>query len=258
MRYKENNTVHLATKHRGKTAFFLSLVLFFLTISAKAQYSVGTTGLLNIPTADMQTDGLFMAGGNYLPQQMMPEAWDYNTGNYFVNITFLPFVEVAYRCTLLRGEFKAGNKWQQDRSVSLRLRPLKEGRWWPSVVVGSNDAFTTGELNMFSEAKGNRFFSSVYGVATKHIVFLGNDLGVTLGGNIPFRENSYKRGVFGGVSYRPAFLRPITLMVEYDTTDSVNVGLSAYLFNHLSVYAFCYDFRAVSGGLRYDFRLIRK
>lgn len=250
--------MHLGTKHRGKTILLLFFLFLFQTFSVRAQYSMGTTGLLNIPTADMQTDGLFMAGGNYLPQQMMPETWDYNTGNYFVNITFLPFVEVAYRCTFLRGEFKAGNKWQQDRSVSLRLRPLKEGRWWPSVVVGSNDAFTTGELNMFSEVKGNRFFSSVFGVATKHIVFGGNDLGVTFGGNIPFRENSYKRGVFGGVSYRPAFLQPVTLMVEYDTTDAVNIGMSAHLFNHFSVYAFCYDFRAVSGGLRYEFQLIRK
>lgn len=67
-----------------------------------AQRSLGTSGLLNIPSADMQEDGTFMAGGNYLPEEMLPREWGYNSGNYFVNLTFLPFMEVAYRCTLLK------------------------------------------------------------------------------------------------------------------------------------------------------------
>lgn len=135
-----------------------------------AQYSLGVTGLLTIPTADMQADGTFMGGADFLPEAMMPSNWDYNTGNYFVNITFLPFVEVAYRCTLLHGEFEKGSKWNQDRSVSLRLRPLKEGKWWPAIVVGSNDAFTTGELNMFKSAAGNRF-SRLYMLSGQSICY---------------------------------------------------------------------------------------
>ena len=74
----------------------LSIVNSHLSI---AQRSLGVSGLLNIPSADMQEDGTFMAGGNYLPQEMLPQEWGYNSGNYFVNLTFLPFMEVAYRCT---------------------------------------------------------------------------------------------------------------------------------------------------------------
>ena len=72
----------------------LSIVNSHLSI---AQRSLGVSGLLNIPSADMQEDGTFMAGGNYLPQEMLPQEWGYNSGNYFVNLTFLPFMEVAYR-----------------------------------------------------------------------------------------------------------------------------------------------------------------
>ena len=79
--------------------YSIMLVLCILVVYAQAQRSMGTTGQLNIPTADMQPDGTFIAGGNFMPQEMMPEAWDYSTGNYFVNMTFLPFLEVAYRCT---------------------------------------------------------------------------------------------------------------------------------------------------------------
>ena len=35
--------------------------------SLYAQHSMGVTGLLNIPTADMQVDGTFMVGSKYLP-----------------------------------------------------------------------------------------------------------------------------------------------------------------------------------------------
>ena len=224
----------------------LSIVNSHLSI---AQRSLGVSGLLNIPSADMQEDGTFMAGGNYLPQEMLPQEWGYNSGNYFVNLTFLTFMEVAYRCTLLKVE--STGKWNQDRSVSLRLRPLKEGKWWPSVVIGSNDLLTTGELNPFLDSGGNRYFSSVYAVGTKHFGFYGHDIGVTVGGHVPFRSRSENKGVFGGVSYRPAFLKPLEVMAEYDS-KVVNMGVSARLFDHFSLYAYCYDFKTVAGGIRYE------
>ena len=224
----------------------LSACWLLMAVGLHAQHSMGVTGLLNIPTADMQADGTFMAGGNYLPEQMLPEHWDYNSGNYFLNMTFLPCLEIGYRCTLLK--LKTG-KWNQDRSVSLRIRPLKEGKYWPSVVVGSNDALTTGQLNTFSEVTGNRYFSSVYGVATKHFLPGGHDLAFTFGWNIPFRKHAVRDGVFGGMSYSPAFCRPLSLMAEYDG-NAVNMGGSVRLFNHFTVHVFCYDLEAVSCGVR--------
>lgn len=219
---------------------------------------MGVTGGWMIPTADMQADGTFMMGGNYLPKEIMPASWDYNTGNYFVNLTFLPFMELAYRCTFLKGDFKFDNKWQQDRSVSVRLRPLKEGRYWPSVVVGSNDAFTTGEINVLQEYDGgNRYFSSVYAVATKHVIFEGHNLGLTVGVNMLTSGKSEREGVFAGISYVPSFCNQVSLIAEYDA-QAINAGVSGRLFNHFSLYAFCHDFKAVSGGLRYEFKLFTR
>lgn len=202
----------------------------------------------------MQADGTYMAGINYLPKETLPDSWNYNTGNYFLNLTFLPFLEIAYRCTMFHGDFGKGNNWQQDRSVSLRVRPLKEGRWRPSVVLGSNDVFTTGHLNPLSEIEGNRFFSSIYGVMTKHLAWNGHDFSFSFGGNIPFYKDSYRKGLFGGVCYRPSFFRTAALMVDYDT-DALAVGASVCLFSHLSIHLFCYNFSTISGGIRYEFKL---
>ena len=235
----------------GKKAFFIFiLTLFFYKV--EAQYSMGVTGLLNIPTADMQRDGTVMLGGNYLPKEMLPTHWDYNSGNYFVNATFFPWLELAYRCTLMK--VRETGKWNQDRSVSIRLRPLKEGKWWPAIVIGSNDVLTTNELNTFKDPGGTRYFSSVFAVGTKHFLLGGHDWGITIGGHIPFRSASTRKGVFGGVQYRPAFFRDFSLMAEYDS-DAVNVGASVRLFGHLSAYVFCYDFQNVCGGLRYEIEL---
>lgn len=229
------------------------LITFVSIIPVYAQYSMGVTGLLNIPSADMQPDGLFMAGGNFLPNEMMPDVWNYNTGNYFMNITFFSFMEVAYRCTLMKGEVKAGQRREQDRSVTLRLRPLKEGIYRPAIVVGSNDIINTSELNPL-KSSGNRYFASAYTVATKHVELDGHLLGFTLGGYF-FSRHSFSRSVFGGMRYTPSFLKPVNLLAEYDT-NGINIGVTARLFGHFSAHLFSYDFKVVSGGLRYEFQLI--
>lgn len=55
--------------------------LLCCVLKAQAQYSMGNTGQLNIPTADMQEAGTFMGGGNYLPDGMTP--FNFNTGKLF-------------------------------------------------------------------------------------------------------------------------------------------------------------------------------
>ena len=59
-------------------------LLFFVMIGAvHAQFTYGTTGLLNMPTADMQRDKTFMFGGGFLEKHATPARWTYNTFNYF-------------------------------------------------------------------------------------------------------------------------------------------------------------------------------
>ena len=41
-------------------------IAIFYLLQADAQINYGTTGLMNMPTADMQRDKTFMAGGNWL------------------------------------------------------------------------------------------------------------------------------------------------------------------------------------------------
>ena len=53
----------------------------------RAQYVYGTTGLLHAPSADMQRDKTFLCGFSYLQVAATPKHWNYDTWNYYINIT---------------------------------------------------------------------------------------------------------------------------------------------------------------------------
>ena len=70
----------------------LLVFLFFIPVTVISQINYGTTGLMNMPTADMQRDKTFMAGGNWLNHHATVPRWWYDTWNYYINITFLPLI----------------------------------------------------------------------------------------------------------------------------------------------------------------------
>ena len=180
---------------------FISLFLFIVqTVTAQINY--GTTGLMNLPTADMQRDKTFMAGGNWLNHHATVPRWWYDTWNYYINITIFPWLEAGYLCTGHKAvPTDYGNNsgyWvpstygkftNQDRSFHFRLRVWKEG-WWkpwtPQVVIGANDAIgdsaNGGSLsNQQNQDYGNGFWNRYYLAITKHVNF--DNIG-TLGAHI--------------------------------------------------------------------------
>lgn len=234
----------------------LTFLLLFLPCSfLHAQYSLGTVGMLNIPTAEMQEAGTFMGGGNFLPKEINPERFKYNTGNYFIEFTFFSFLELTYRETLCQSDYmvKSTKLKQQDRSYSIRLRPLKEGKYYPAIVVGANDPIAD---------KGANTYQSYYAVATKGFELKGeNRINITAGYYIPGKNNDKHNwgnqydGIFGGICYMPGFCTQLKFMAEYDSTG-FNIGASALLWKHLSLHVFTREFNCVSGGIRYECTLI--
>lgn len=162
--------------------------LFFLPIKVFAQFTYGTTGLIDMPTADMQEQKTLMLGASFLEKHSTPARWDYNTYNYYLNITFFPWLEVAYDCTLHKAlpydpaygsgfwaPYTYGKFVNQDRNFALRLRVWKEG-WWkdwtPQIVVGANDAvhdsWTRGNKFSMTSQRANGFMNRWYLAVSKH------------------------------------------------------------------------------------------
>lgn len=233
--------------------FFIIFVLMLSIYGARSQTIMGTTGWLNMPTADMQKDGTFIAGGSYLNGEYIKTygGGDYNALTYYLNITFLPFLEVSFGNTHLLN-YNEGNA-TVDRRFSVRLRAVREREFIPAVVIGAHDVFSS----ISREANTNQYFSSLYIVATKNIPVKRSEFGITLGyGFNAFRNNQFV-GFFGGVSFSPSFLRQLTLIAEYDA-ESFNLGGNILFFKHLFVYAMVKDFKNFSGGIAYRIYLLNK
>ena len=217
--------------------------LLLLTGVLKAQFTYGTTGLLHMPTADMQKDKTFMFGGSYLNSHATPSTWYYDTYNYYINITFFPWLEVGYTCTLFSAEWLGVDKYgysgftNQDRNFSGRLRLWKEGwlkEWTPQIVVGGNDVLHGsghgGDIGTV-EGGGNTFYQRYYAAVTKHLFWYG-EWGIHAAYVYSKRIGHKFNGVAVGVDYQFALpgeepwqkaVNGLNLMAEYDS-KFVNIG----------------------------------
>lgn len=262
---------------RETIILFMTIVVLFTTMSLSAQQYTGMTGLIHTPSAEMNDAGTVRIGAHFLNREFTPEVFDfmgkYHTGDYYLDLTPFSWIELAYTCTLQKGYRRDGNAnivndgktryYYQDRYFSVKLRPLKEGRWWPAVAIGTNDPVGThGDKGTAheGEAPGNgdgksQYFSNYYVAATKHFGCRAGELGV----HIAYRKfkrayNSHWDGMVGGVTFCPAFARNLRAIVEYSGND-INVGADCLLWKHLLVQASLQNGKYLSGGVCFQMNL---
>ncbi len=116
----------------------------------------GMTGLIDMPTAEMQPDGEISFTTSYFA------GYHRNTAT----VQILPAVEAAFRYSVLDDLAGFGENLY-DRSFDIKLRLMHEGPIWPSVSIGLQDFLGTG------------VYSGEYLVATKSL--LDGDIKVTGG-----------------------------------------------------------------------------
>ena len=231
-------------------------------LALSAQLTYGTTGLLHAPSAEMQRDKTVMIGGNFLNKEITPPTWYYHTYNYYLNVTIMPWLEVAYTCTLFKAEALGLKPYgytgftNQDRYFSVRLRALKEGQFWkytPAVVLGTSDPFTSSG-DVIASDKGNGYYSRFYIAATKHIRIGKETLGVHLSYLYNRRIEYHLNGIAAGITYNPSFHPQLRLIAEYDSKDFA-LGATYLLFNHLHAQIELQRMKYFTGGLTFQFRL---
>lgn len=227
----------------------LIILLITLSLETFGQFTYGTTGLLNMPTAEMQQDKTFMFGGSFLEKHTTPPHWSYDTFNYYINITFFPFLEVGYICTLHKAlygskyypKFVWGKFSNQDRNFAVRLRVWKEG-WWkswtPQIVFGANDfasdSWHGGSIAAASEMEGNGFYNRYYLAVTKRFKWYG-EWGAHLAYLYNRRKDYHFNGPALGINFHPTFHTPLNFMAEYDS-KSINIGVGYSIWkDHINI-----------------------
>ena len=241
------------------------VMAFLWAASAMAQQYTSLSGLIHVPSADMCPEGEARIGVHYLHEGMLPNGLavkgeKYNSGSAYLSVTPFSWVEIGYTFTLMKGrkqdlnnpEDKRIGYYHKDRHLSIKVRPLKEGKWWPSVAIGSDDPVNSKGLE---DAK-HQYFCNYYVTATKHVDFKGHIVGAHLAYRKWKRDNNSRwNGVVGGITYQPAFQQNLRLIAEY-TGNEVNVGLDWKLFKHLLVQTSLQDGKYFSGGLCFCLNLL--
>lgn len=245
---------------------FLSLFLLLLLPMANsyiiAQQYAGMTGLLHVPSAEMDTIVNFRLGVHAIPTDMMPdgirfEGEKYASSNWYVSAMPLKWLEVGYSVTLMKFRKNLDKEsdeigfYSKDRYFSLHLRLLNEGRYWPSVVIGGNDVI--GQRDGDSESF---YFRNFYLATSKH---LDLPFGV-VGGHLTYRKwtrsyNSRWDGVVGGITLRPSIYSPLRAIAEYDG-DGINIGADCMLFRYVLLQASLIKCRylSVGGAIRIELK----
>lgn len=252
------------------------LLIMLVNLSAMAQQYTGTTGLIHTPSAEMNEAGTARIGAHFLNKEFTPKTFEfkgkYHTADYYLSITPFSWVEVAYTCTLQKNYRRDGNAniisdetryYYQDRYFSIKLRPLKEGKWWPAIAIGANDPIgTDGDKGTANEGEEptngdgkSQYFSNYYISASKHILLHDEEFGIHLSYRHWKRSyNSKWNGIVGGVTYRPSFYKDLRGIVEW-TGNEVNVGADCLLWKHLLLQASLQDGKYFSGGMCFQMNL---
>ena len=202
----------------------------------------GMTGLIDMPTADMQPDGQLTVTASYFGGFLR------NT----ISAQFLPGVEAAFRYSILEDFFvpNAAQPSLFDRSFDVKVRLLPETERWPALAVGLQDLLGTGiysgeyivatkgvdagEFGAFRLTGGvgwGRFadlngVNNPFGAVNAKFRSRGNDFGT--GGNVNFGQyfQGSEVGFFGGIEWQTP-IEDLTAKVEYSPDRYVRESLNS-------------------------------
>jgi hypothetical protein len=263
-----------------KLLILAAMLLLGGVIPAQAQFADSSTGLLQMPTAEMQDDGTFMITNNFLNQHALPTSgWNYNTFQYGFAVSFWGRIEVGYVCTIFNGAWDPDpNKtWRQsvmrnqDRHFTGRVCLLREGefgqKWIPALVVGASDPFTGGSTDYLTPGKvdgvANGYFNRYFVVMSKHFLTPWGGIGAHAGYQYNRRDDYPINGPCAGINWSPIWLQNhsildgVNLIAEYDSR-TVNLGFIASIWqNRFEAMFELQNFRWVNFGLRYKLRIKR-
>ena len=230
------------------------ILVMLLPMYLSAQQYSSLSGLIHVPSADMYPAGEARAGAHFLHKEFMTEGefhysgYKFNTPNCYLGITPFSWLELGFTMTFMKYSKEEGTAREdlkfdrKDRYFSVKVRPLKEGKWWPAVALGSNDPISTTDGE-------TQYFANYFVALTKHFDIKGH----ILGAHVSYRHwkqdyNEKWNGVVGGITYQPSFQQNLRVIAEY-TGDDFNVGFDWKLWKHILIQSSLQNGKYFSGGV---------
>lgn len=252
-----------------KTLLLICCSLVFSPSVCVAQLYTGMSGLIKNPSADMNETGEAVIAAYFLNRHFTPgsdgdtygfafEGNKYDTFGFSIALTPFSWMEIGYTMTLQKTIAEGHTKPkfnQKDRFISVKFLPLKEGKYWPAIAIGSNDFIGSALRRRGQGGSGAGYFCNYYIVASKHFIPKGQDIGVSLGYRyVPVRFGKRWQGVIAGVTWRPKWVKNLRVMAEW-TGHEANIGVDCLLWKHLFLQFAMVGCRYPTGGIAYQVNL---
>lgn len=238
-----------------KRHIIIYIALLLVSIRMTAQQHVGMAGMIHVPTADFDSVGVARVGAQYVPKEMIPDRMTcdgekFNSLTNYLSITPFHWIEIGYGYTLWKMHknkdvTQSTGFYTKDRYFSVAIRPLREGRYWPSVAIGANDFWGSSD----NGESGSKYYQNFYLALSKHFEVKRQRIGVHVTYRKWKRDYNHKwDGVVGGVTFNPSFYRPLRVIAEWDGSG-VNTGLDCRLFKYVLVQTALVHGKYFTGGL---------
>jgi len=204
----------------------ITFLCFVFILELNAQNITGLPGLVSIPTAEINGDGVLTLGVSYFDKDYLNlYRQNYDGLAVYAGFSFLPFVEVGMRFTRLLNYPEA--QALGDRMPSVRIKLINEGNILPSVLFGAHDFIRT------TESKSS-YSTATYFVLTKNYALM-DKITMKITGGYGFRiftSSAYQfEKFFYGTSV--TLFNTIDLMGEYDSKQ-FNSGFRVNPFSFFS------------------------
>lgn len=252
--------------------FFLVALWCGESVVSRAQFNDCTSGLLQMPTAEMYESGTFTITGNFLNHHATSEwRWPYHTFGYGVSITIFSRIEIAYSMTIIDGKRMPNPTDRdliminQDRHFAAKFLLLREGdffSWMPALAVGFSDPISATDYGYkYAAEHSSGYFHRIYLALSKHFGTNWGDLSVHAG--YQYNPNVAKlyhyNGPCAAIKWNPVWLKnrwfnPFFIL-EYDAR-TLNLGFISSIYDdHFQAMFELQAFKWISFGLRYKLLL---
>lgn len=217
----------------------------------------GTSGLINIPTAEVIGDQQVTIGLGYINRNSAYlETGRCDNFPFYIVIGYLPRLEFSAGVTFVPGQKSYdGTNTYKDGVVSLQYLLLKEKRFFPAIAIGARDVYSFTLLNttfivvsktIRQKSNASFLFHLGYGsdIIDHHLGVPKSDRQFPVGHTIV--------GMFGGIEIR--WKKTATWMFEYDT-QRINLGFR-FMLNPFFNFDVCLlNMENLSGSLNLSFKL---
>lgn len=241
-----------------RAILLLEMVIAGFQVNGYAGISLaGTSGLINIPTAEVSSDQQLTLGIGYMNRHSAYlETHRCDNFPCYIVLGYLPRLEFSAGVMLVPGQKSYdGTNTYKDGIVSLQYLLLKEKKFLPALAIGARDVYSFILLNttfivatktIFHQSKSSVRCHFGYGSA-----IIDHHLGV------PKRDRKFPVGhtivgVFGGLEFR--WKEVVSYLLEYDT-QRINTGFRFRVKSILNFDLCLLNMQDLGGGVNFSVKL---